>query len=176
MDAQNPEALLELGRVLEKEFMEESVPEMRWAGGAGTQVGVWQGCPGGGCTGLWALDLCPLLRVKGSALCCPEEDVGKPLRPRGRRLGVGRGQMASWSCEQPSIDRKISSKAEILPSTTDHRNVLGERRTPGNGRVLPPTCGALCPGICLGSLAESSQPLFWVSTHLLGHRQGLLPL
>ena len=59
VDAQNPEeALLELERVLEKD-VEEGVPEMRWAGERAPRLGCGRGVPGGGCTGLGALDLCP---------------------------------------------------------------------------------------------------------------------
>ena len=49
---------------------------------------------------------------------------------------------------------------------------LGERRTPGNERVLPPTCGTLCPGICLGPLAPTPG-----SAHVpLDTDRGLCPL
>ena len=43
---------------LEKD-MEEGVPEMRWAGERAPRLGCGSGVPGGGCTGLGALDLCP---------------------------------------------------------------------------------------------------------------------
>lgn len=58
---------------------------------------------------------------------------------------MGRGQMAELrGCEQPFIDRKISSKAEILPSTTDHQKCFWVR----GGHQEMSGCSLLPVGPC----------------------------